>query len=706
MSISRKPIIYLIICLVLFQFSAAIISAQGPTDAETPIVVEPAGRLDLTFEQLENNSIQLSGHGASQTYQFSLPGNFRISPTDAYLDLVTSQFPSIPGQIPFLEIEHDGDLIFTQPITDGDRTLRTNRIGLPDGGLHLGSNQLGFTLDSGDALEESGATVNVTIDKSSILSFNYQQVPYPTDLGLYPFPFTEQSILNIPTTIVIPDQPTSNDLSSAATIASGLGQDSNGNVVVDVVLASELTPDVQASNHLIVIGSPESNTLLAQLDLPLDIDASVIDSGFGVLEKLASPWNEYRTVLVVSGLDDEGIGKASIALNRRAHFLGMQGPVAIIVELGTLDASVPTERPDSFNLEALGYESSVTYGMAPRTFRYDFTLPLEWQLEAPPFFQLKFSHSEAIDPTMSSIDATLNGLPVGSTMLTSENQNEGELVVALPINRLRSGRNTISVFVSMHLPNTSLADGLRDRRAWTVVDNQSEIFLPFVPSSIRAKLNNFPFPFSLRTGLENTYFVLSDNPDNTDINQMVQLAIQLGRESRNEKLTIPVVYASEVTDEVKQNNHLIILGRPTQNGLLAEVNDQLPHPFIPNTDVLRPLTIDRVVFLADPERNAGLLQMIESPWQNGYSILVVTGTTSEGIRLAAEALVETRRSLNGDLAVVELSRNPRTGEVDNIGTFAVDTTISELSGGIVQSSEEDRTLTSSQEIGLGERWWK
>lgn len=700
-------------CFILLGLGGGLAAAQGPEEiAEDPIIVAPAGRLDLTFAQLGRGTRQLRGHNALETYTVNIPGNFRIIPDDSFLELTMSHFPSIPDKASNLEITMEDDLLFTVPITEGTGGLATRQFPLPENALTVGFNQLRLRLDTSGSCEEDGALVNLTVDESSRFSFAYEQLPYLTDLSLYPLPFVEDSLLEIATTLVLPDLPTSNDLSAAATIVAGLGQESNGRFTFNAVTFSELTPEIRENNHLIVIGSPDTNPLLAELDLPLAIDDTIIQPGYGVLEEIVSPWNAYRVVLVVSGLDDEGVGKASIGLNRTANFLGLRGPVGIVVELGNLPPPLDVVNEESITLEGRGYDNQVVYGTAAQTFDYDFYLPLRWQLDAPPFFQLYFAHADTLDPERSSIDVSLNGLPLGSSLLTPANRDDGELIMPIPASQLRSGRNRISVLVDTHLLGGAECDGETDRRVWTLISNQSEIFLPYASENIAPSLRNFPFPFGQAIGIENTYFVLPDLPNSSHINQMLRLAFRMGGTSLTQKLTTPVIYASEVDDAIRENNHLIVLGRPTDNEVIAEVNNELPHPFIPNTNVLSPLTIDQIVFLADPERDAGFLQILDSPWNPDYTLLVVTGTTDEGVEYGATALANARRGLDGDLAVVEPTLrlpNAPVATTEEIETtiYAVDTrTISSDPNAGIELLADGEQLSSSQEVGLSERWWK
>ena len=153
---------------------------------------------------------------------------------------------------------------------------------------------------------------------------------------------------------------------------------------------------------------------------------------------------------------------------------------------------------------------------------------------------------------------------------------------------------------------------------------------------------------------------------------------------------------------VRENRNLVLVGRPTENSLLRTVNAYLPQPFAPDSDLLEPLAVDSVAFLPDPERDAGLLEISASPWGEGYSLLAITGTTDEGVQLAVQTLLDPFTLLKGNLAVVEQSLGPHSGEPNQVSTYAVDTRPP------TQTNEETskKRPFDNDLILLAERWWR
>jgi hypothetical protein len=379
----------------------------------------------------------------------------------------------------------------------------------------------------------------------------------------------------------------------------------------------------------------------------------------------------------------------------------MQGPVAVVLDLLPLSPTEAT-RAASMSLASLGYNDEIAYGALPREFVFDFDLPLAWRLEESPFVVLKFTHSEILDPYQSILDVKLNNLPIGSALLDKQNANEGELTVTLPGSRLRAGRNRLQVGVKMSLPNVDPCSATKDTRAWTVISNESEIFLPYSPINLDTDLKLLPYPFSQNNGFDQTLIVLPDQPTSSNLNDLIQLAMSLGSASQPEYISAHVAYASEVDKAAQEAYHIILLGRSTENTLLAEVNDYLPHPFIPESDLLKPLVIDSIAFMPDPNRNAGLLEIITSPWNEGLSLLVITGTTNEGVKLALQTLLEQPDELEGNLAVIEPTVDPLAEEPVQISVYTIDT----RSPASTNDVSSVRSLSESDLVLLSKRWWR
>jgi hypothetical protein len=380
--------------------------------------------------------------------------------------------------------------------------------------------------------------------------------------------------------------------------------------------------------------------------------------------------------------------------------------VAVVVDVKPLEG-VESIRSTGFSLSELGYEEQVVYGTLPQENTFDFFLPLGWQTTEQPYFVLKFAHAEIISGE-SVLDVSLNGIPVGSTLLNVDNAREGELLISLPSHLLRSGRNQLTTGVEMAIADIDPCAGAGNKRAWTVINSESEISLPYQTINLPADLSLLPYPFSQPIGFDDTVFVLPDQTSDQLLEQLTQIAIQLGSATTTDSIVVETQYASEAVPADLTGKHLIVIGRPSANNLIAQINHDLPQPFIPDTDILQPLIVDSVAFLPDLSRDAGLIELLSSPWSKDDTILAITGTTDEGVVLAIQAITDSGLRLSGNLAVVEPTSAGLDEEQAQISSYSIDTRATQVVEDEAETTSKTEIEPSSERIliSLASRWWK
>jgi hypothetical protein len=238
----------------------------------------------------------------------------RVLGEGSYITLITSHFPAAPDKPSTLEIEVNGRLVSAVSLTQENAASHRTHIDLPPGTLGSQANTIVVRLETGATCDDPGSTLKVVVDERSILSFGYQQTSYAADVARYPLPFAEQSLLSVPVTLVLEDQPTVTQLSAAATLAASLGKATKGRADLRAISASEFD-DSYADHHLIFVGRPRNHALLDALDPAAAITNTTLEASQGHLEQRTSPWNEHRVLLIVSGRNDAAIANACQALS-------------------------------------------------------------------------------------------------------------------------------------------------------------------------------------------------------------------------------------------------------------------------------------------------------------------------------------------------------------------------------------------------------
>jgi hypothetical protein len=664
--------------------------SQPPTPMPSPTPTpRPTPHVDVTFDELGHSTFQLSESG-SRGIDIYLPSNFAPNNDASYLDLIISHIPPEPDKLSVISLTLNGTPLAVVTLSPENAASTTHRFYLRDAPLNPANNRLDISLDSGAVCNVRGAQVDVVIYGHSSFHVEYSLTPHSPDLARYPIPFFEPSFEYEPVYVVLPDSPSVTDLSAAATIAAGLGQFSDGEMRLRSALDTQIATEIRNNHHLIVVGKKGSNRFLDLLNLSAR-DEPPLSDGQGVIQEIVSPWNPLRMILLVTGSDDTGLAQASQALNREAHLLGMQGPVAI-VQTVFLPEPVESRQLDvDFTLADLGYEEEVVYGTRPHTLDYRFNMPLGFAVTEEARFTLHFGHAEIASPTNSSLNAQFNGVPIDSVLLDESNASEGALEVLLPSWLIRAGRNEVRVSVEMNLDNEEKCMFLDTEHLWTAIYSDSSFHLPFTSQDLEPSLDLFPYPFDERPNLSGLLLILPDRPGQLDYDLMLQVSGGLGAADQGDSLALTVTTADLVTQGDREDKDLILIGRPSVHSAIAELNDRLPQPFEAGSDLLRS-QVEPMLLAQDPSRAIGLIQELAAPWDPERTILVLTGTTDEGVAMAAATLLSESDELTGNVAVVE----------ESVGVRAFDTrSLLSTSGNRADGPDARQALL----VQLSERWW-
>jgi hypothetical protein len=187
----------------------------------------------------------------------------------------------------------------------------------------------------------------------------------------------------------------------------------------------------------------------------------------------------------------------------------------------------------------------------------------------------------------------------------------------------------------------------------------SQLNLPHstVEPQLKATLKDALAPFAARQDLSDVWFAMPQNSTPQELQGLIHTAWWLGGLSSGVGFA-PRVTTGVISDTTQLTSYQVIaFGRPTDNPAIALMNDYLPQPFMPGEDSLRQ-QVGNVVYRLPSSFSLGLLQALSAPWNPQKAVLVVTGTTPEGVIWAINTLTsdETYYGLKGDLAYIRGER--------------------------------------------------
>ena len=629
---------------------------------------------NVSLKQLSMGDMAAKGHLPALDIWFTGYGDY--SPLEgSYLSLDFDHSELVRPEDSTLTVTVNDTPVSSFLLTSDNAKRTTLKIAIPADRLARDLNRIRLKyymrLRYDDCLDDNDEGLWSTVYQSTFIHYEYASplqflgLP-PLDLGKLPAPIIRNVIPETEVAVVVPDQPSTSLISSAASVAARFGQWSSGRPMKTMLhTASQLSPTIKVGRDMVVIGEPGANPVLDDLlpSLPLkfrreaegfrfiDENGSPIDPTSGILQLVVSPWDQRTTVLVLSGGNDEGVRRAVRTVSSRLAMKSLQGPYAIVnaatEELKRGEADEEEKNTISISLAQLGLTDTTAkgFGSPATTFSLDVP-PVDNQVGA--YMDMIISYSPLVDPILSSVTLGLNGTPVRTLALKTESSQRSTQRVHLPAANLKPGLNSVTVTFNLYAKGSDwYCMPPAEERAWAVLHADSTFNLPLGPDAASLDLANYPYPFVLQGSAANTLLVFPDQQDL--LATSLQVAVALGKQSVGNSTEMQAVLESQLTDEIKKKYHLVVFSAPTGSGLVTELAPTLPMALEPGSR--RSLQKAEATLLGIKDAaNLGIVELIPSPWNSDRALLLVSGTTAEMARQTTAALEG--RFLPGNIALV------------------------------------------------------
>ncbi|HEY9761207.1 MAG TPA: cellulose biosynthesis cyclic di-GMP-binding regulatory protein BcsB, partial [Trichocoleus sp.] len=280
--------------------------------------------------------------------------DFKALPDDRFLQgnemvLRFSYGPQINPLTSLVEVELDGRGLDGKRLTAVEGAEReTLKVNLPAEQITPNSRlKVNFRLDPRERRSCSRVTDQQlwgTIHADTSFQLNRESLANLPDLKLLGtgFPFTAPQDLST-TALVLPDRPSSADLTLLMEMAERLGRLSKAESVnLEVFRKGQLSEEVKRDRNLIAIGTQNNfplpevlteqgfglrNRLARQWD---GSQVQTLPDAEGVMKAVLSPWNNQRVVLALSGQADVGLAQLTDLVRHDALFYQLEGDTALI----------------------------------------------------------------------------------------------------------------------------------------------------------------------------------------------------------------------------------------------------------------------------------------------------------------------------------------------------------------------------------------
>ena len=638
--------------ILITLVAATILMTASVSMAKSSNVPESAeGNQVITFAELGRDTQTMLSPYDTYSLLLGVPSNWVLtSGAEIVLDMQSivigdnaATFSDLGNSTAGLvEVRFNDVLLQSIPITNF-----TGQVHVPITGAALASvrDDGRHTLDLillADASCDFNYHTSVVINQDSYFYFPYDTTEPNLDLAQFPRPvYQRSSFIQDNTILVIPDEPTQEEVQAAITVAAALGKTSNGDLPLQTVVASNLNSSPYMESNLIFVGLPGSfsNLTSSGLRLPSNAD-SFYDAGSqpddGVIEFSSSPWNTSNTMILVSGDSATAILKAAQALTGD-QIITYEGQTTAFVK--TVDATAGGGVPVvDRTLADLGYVTYTRSNIGTNTFTYDFYIAPSQINDQESYVTVNFSHSGVVDFNNSSLSVFLNGTPVGSIPLSEESAGGDSRQVRLPKELMLVGDNSVSVQAAIAPEN--LCDEFILENIWFTVFDSTSIHLPIGTSeSSTARvfdLAAFPGNLLVNPTMNDLVFVV-DPTAPASWAAAAQVAFYLGDQSRGEIFTPHVVFDTGQDYADIAFNDLVIVGLPSQMPIVNTISGGMPIRFEPGTNDAVEEGF-KVVYRALPGTDVGYITLLTSPWAPDRMILTLLGSSDTGVGLSAETL--------------------------------------------------------------------
>lgn len=515
-----------------------------------------------------------------------------------------------------------------------------------------------------DALDPSLWT---EILPDSKLVFDFQPQPVALDFAQYPYPLFDE--LSLTPNQIAYLEPSSVDqawLTAATQFQASLGRLAEFRPL-DSRIATELVS--QPNERLVIIGTPEVQPALEQLDLPLALsegqwlgdDGEPLPPETGVLLLTTTPGSQ-RIVLVISGNSEAAVAKAGRFLAQPADWQIATGYAVLVDEVSEIPSPEARDWPrylpaeDEFQLSDLTnyfgepmQDVTVRGSQAP-ALEFDFRARPDDRFLPDNSMLLEYSYGPQVNPLTSLVEVQLDGVGLDGDRLTSIDGAERQtLKVALPADQI-TPQSKIRVNFQLDPRERRSCSRVTDAQLWGTVHAETRFDLSRELGTRLPdlKLLKTGYPFAAPQDLSSTAVVLPDQPSVTELELMLEFAERLGRLSQAESIQLSTYQIGQLPAAVRDSQHLVGIGTQARFPLPEAFETE---GFKLDKALSRQWQQSKIQTIPDRE---GLIKQVVSPWNEERVLMALSAQVPEGLQQAQQLLAKDGLfyQLRGDTALV------------------------------------------------------
>ncbi|MBD2088422.1 cellulose biosynthesis cyclic di-GMP-binding regulatory protein BcsB [Microcoleus sp. FACHB-1515] len=621
--------------------------------AATPVNTGPNSQYVLEFNRspIVGNRLRLQGVYPQARIGFTRPRNWEVKSAKALIRFQHS--PTLLADRSVLMVRVNDTSVGSVPLNRPQSQIGQVLFNIP-ANLIQDYNEISLMAEqqtSDTCTNPADPTLWSEILPDSKITFDYQPQAIPLDFGSYPYPFFDD--LNLDPnriTYLRPNAYSEAWLTATARHQAAIGRQADFRPLETRLITSLNQADI--TDRLVVIGTPEEQPALRELNLPfrlqggkvLEENGSALPDDVGVLMLTTTETADGNIpVLVATGNAPAGVTKA-------VQFLVQQGDreigtgnsilVSAIDEVNSPDPRqwqgfLPTA--DSFqladlqNVDRQPFREVTVQGTNAPPIRIPFKALPDDRFSRGSTMKLNYSYSPQVNPRTSALEVRLDGTTIASKRLGGWFANASRresFNVNLPEALIQPDSELEVQFVLN--PRESASCGIEtDQSLYGTVHTDTTFNLnrDNVVQLPDLKLLKAGYPIAAPQDLSAAAIVLPDSPNDTDVNTLLAFSERMGRLTQADSVKLNVYRAGTLPAEVRNQSQLVGIG----------TRDRFPLPEALNTSggglnlssaFTRQRQQSAIQTLGDSQ---GLIKQVVLP-EGDRTVLALTAQSEAGLR--------------------------------------------------------------------------
>lgn len=447
------------------------------------------------------------------------------------------------------------------------------------------------------------------------------------------------------TTLMLPDNYNSSQLSAIGNLSLDIGQKLK---IEDFKLNVSLKSQFNEKDKNIIYVGGLKNTTSDFLNL-LTKDEKEKANESAVVKQVASPFNKDKKMLLIISDNDSALENA-IRLISSNNLINTLNSSSVIVDKNKDVLDIKENNSNNIDLKNLGYGDILLKGPFSQETNFDIDMPKNKVSTSGSKFNLNFRYSKNLDFERSLVTVYVNNTPISSKKLSMANADNDSLEVILPSDVL--GKNYYQIKVVFNLELKDFMCVTRDSdNPWAYILDSSFAEFDYKDNN-NLNFKYYPYPFINNGEANNLNIVVPKELNSQDLSNIANIVAYMGRDTKYNTGKLKILNDEEFSSENK-NGNLIIIGTPSENKALQDINNDLYIRF--NKSFTGFENNKKIKFIDDSySRQLSTIQLIKSPYDKSNNVMIVSSidknSLSSSIRYLSD--INLAKTMTGDAIVI------------------------------------------------------